>query len=124
MSIYDIWQLPQNIIGYIVSKVTKAEYRCSYGGANVYTWDRRDGISLGEHIFVPRNADTEYIKHEYGHTKQSRYLGWLYLFVIGIPSLLWAGCGKAYRKKHNVSYYVFYTEKWADKLGGVERSKQ
>lgn len=25
------------------------------------------------------------------------------------------------RKKYNISYYSFYTEKWADKLGGVER---
>lgn len=118
-----IWQLPQNIIGYIVLKVTKAKYRCHYNGASVYTWHRSDGISLGKYIFVPSNVNKDYIKHEYGHTVQSRYLGWLYLFVIGIPSIVWAGCFKSYRKKHNVSYYSFYTEKWADKLGGVERRK-
>lgn len=124
MSIHDIWQLPQNIIGYIVLKVTMNTRIRRYGCAEVYVWRRKDGISLGKYIFVPICADEDYIKHEYGHTIQSRYLGWFYLLVIGIPSLLWAGCGKAYRKKHNVSYYSFYTEKWADKLGGVERSKQ
>lgn len=119
-----IWQFPQNIIGKIVLKVTKAKYRCHYNGASVYTWHRGDGISLGRYIFVPSFADENYIKHEYGHTVQSKYLGWLYLLVIGLPSLIWAGCGDAYRKKHNVNYYDFYTEKWADKLGGVERSRQ
>lgn len=119
-----VWEFPQNLIGYIVLKVTKAKRRRAYNGAVVYVWHRSDGISLGKYIFVPSFADENYIKHEYGHTVQSRYLGWLYLFVIGIPSIVWAGCFKSYRKKHNVSYYSFYTEKWADKLGGVERSRQ
>ena len=58
--------------------------------------------------------------HEHGHARQSLYLGPFYLFVIGIPSLLWA-C--LYRKHKRGSYYAFYTEKWADKLGGVVRPK-
>lgn len=119
-----IWQFPQNLIGYIVLKVTMNAHRCNYYGAEVYIWRRKDGISLGKYIFTPFSADEDYIKHEYGHTVQSRYLGWFYLLVIGLPSLIWSGCCKAYRKKHNVSYYSFYTEKWADRLGGVERSRQ
>lgn len=58
------------------------------------------------------------INHEWGHTRQSMYLGWLYLLAIGLPSLLWAF---VYDSGWNVSYYDFYTEKWADKLGGVKR---
>lgn len=118
-----LWQLPQNIIGLIVLKVTMNAHRCSYGSAEVYTWRRQGGISLGKYIFTPICADEDYIKHEYGHYIQSKYLGWFYLLIIGLPSIIWAGCFKAYRKKHNVSYYDFYTEAWADKLGGVERSK-
>jgi hypothetical protein len=118
------WEFPQNLAGRIVLRVTKAQYQFGYNDADVFSWNRRDGISLGRYIFVPSFADDKYIRHEYGHTVQSKYLGWFYLFVIGIPSILWAGCGKAYRKKHNASYYSFYTEKWADKLGGVERSRQ
>lgn len=54
-----------------------------------------------------------------GHAKQSRLLGPLYLIVIGLPSILWAGIhGKVAPRK---SYYWFYTERWADRLGGVGR---
>ena len=63
----------------------------------------------------------QYCAHEFGHTLQSQKLGWLYLFIIGIPSIIWAGCFEGYRKKHNISYYTFYTEQWADRLGGVKR---
>jgi hypothetical protein len=89
-------------------------------------------MSLGSHIFLPRagflyydpEKETEwqqnYIKHEYGHSVQSAYLGPLYLFVIGIPSLIWAGFFDNWREKHNKSYYWFYTESWADKLGGAK----
>lgn len=118
------WEFPQNLAGRIVLRMTKAQYQFGYNDADVFRWNRRDGISLGRYIFVPSFADDNYIKHEYGHTVQSKCLGWFYLFVIGIPSILWAGCGKAYRKKHSASYYSFYTEKWADELGGVERSRQ
>ena len=51
---------------------------------------------------------------------QSRMLGWLYLFVIGIPSILWAAW---WNEGQNRSYYSFYTERWADRLGGVERDE-
>ena len=103
----NIWQLPQNLIGRLVKKIFKAEFKSTYKDANIYVWDRDDGISLGSYIFVPRYANETFIKHEYGHTLQSKKLGWLYLFVISIPSLIWAGCFEGYRRKHNVSYYSF-----------------
>ena len=59
----------------------------------------------------------ELIKHEYGHTIQSKYLGWLYLPVIALPSLIWAGFFGWYREDNGIDYYDFYTEKWANKLG-------
>ena len=49
------------------------------------------------------------------------YLGWLYLFVIGIPSLAWAILYGTIIKPSTNGYYKFYTEKWADRLGNVER---
>ena len=73
------------------------------------------GISLGEYIFLNNNRVAS-IKHEYGHSIQSKYLGPLYLLVIGIPSLLWAMFGKC-----EDAYFRFYTERWDDKLGGVDR---
>lgn len=119
-----IWELPQNIVGCMVLTFTKTIYAYSYLDANVYVWYSNKGLSLGKYIFVPVKSNLDYVKHEYGHTLQSKYLGWFYLLVIGLPSIVWAGCFKSYRKKHNISYYAFYTERWADRLGGVERSRQ
>lgn len=127
-----IWELPQNLLGYIILKATKAEHYCGHYQkgvtAEVYSWKHNGGLSLGKYIFIPFKPDTpfsygvmEYISHEHGHSIQSRYLGWFYLLVIGLPSLVWCNCFGKYRAKHNVSYYDFYTEKWADKLGGVKR---
>lgn len=117
----NIWQFPQNLVGFIVMKIMKAVYSCTCKDANIYFWHLKSGLSLGKYIFVPSTADEQFIMHEYGHSIQSKYLGWFYLLVIGLPSLIWAGCFKAYRKKHKISYYSFYTENWADKLGGVHR---
>jgi hypothetical protein len=49
----------------------------------------------------------DYIAHEYGHTLQSHKLDLVYLLVIGLPSLIWAGCFDKYREKQlsvNYSY--------------------
>lgn len=86
-----------------------------------YTWKFKSGISLGEYIIVPKGSNEMYIRHEMGHTKQSYILGWFYLLVIGIPSIVWNSCFRRYRRDHNISYYSFYTEAWADRLGGVDR---
>lgn len=115
-----IWQAPQNIVGLVFHLIygrTMARYR----GINIVVSERfPGGISLGRSIFVKRPylADPDTWNHEYGHTRQSLYLGPFYLFVVGIPSLLWAWY---WNPSRGVSYYSFYTEKWADKLGGVER---
>ena len=128
-----IWQLPQNIIGGIVLLFCKLFYginECIY-----YIWKSNKetkykyyvcknfpgGISLGNHIIVSSGRDLT-VKHEIGHQIQSKYLGPLYLFVIGIPSIVWAGLygTKLFPATPN-GYYKFYTEKWADKLAGIKR---
>ena len=130
-----IWELPQNILGAIVKKVCKAEFYATYKDAKVYCWKIYGGMSLGKYIFVPNYykfsppenmhpSILRTIKHEYGHTMQSKRLGWLYLLVIGAPSLIWAQCFEWYWTKTGKSYYDFYTESWANKLGGVERSEE
>ncbi len=120
------WELPQNALGAIVKKACKAEYCTKYKDATVYSWKFKGGMSLGKYIFVPFKRkilgywEYEYIKHEYGHTVQSKYLGWLYLLVIGASSFIWCNCFEWYRKKTGKSYYWWYTESWANKLGGVK----
>lgn len=115
-----IWQAPQNIVG-LAFRIFYSGRPALFRGVDVVV-DARfpGGISLGRTIVVkrPHLADPDTWNHEYGHTRQSLYLGPFYLFIVGIPSLLWAWYWNTSR---GVSYYSFYTEKWADKLGGVER---
>lgn len=118
-----IWQAPQNIVG-LVFRLIYGWTAILFRGVDVVVSDRfPGGISLGRTIVVKRPylANTDTWNHEYGHTRQSLYLGPFYLFVVGIPSLLWAWYWKPSR---GVSYYSFFTEKWADKLGGVVRTKK
>ena len=115
-----LWCLPQNLVGLIVKYITKAERKGSH-----YRFSVKCGsVSLGEYIFLCPDHWRNYtvLKHEHGHRVQSRMLGWLYLPFIALPSIIWAGCFEWYRQKYNVSYYWFYTEKWADKLAGIDRT--
>lgn len=115
-----IWQLPQNILGLILRVFWKLDNTVLYKDKTVRVCKGFPGnISLGDTVIVykyPYNKATwNTIKHEWGHTRQSLYLGPLYLIVIGIPSFLWA-CTYKWLKK---DYYWFYTESWANKLGGI-----
>lgn len=119
-----VWQLPQVLVGASVwlylyfLKKNKPEK----GGVGVWYWSLFSGVSLsGWFIFINARAYVSTLKHERGHAKQSLMLGWLYLLVIGIPSFAWAAA-RRYGFFIDRSYYSFYTEKWADKLGGVDRS--
>lgn len=116
-----LWQLPQTLVGLVLLmfyKPYKASTYCS--GATVYHSEKmRGGISLGEIIIVAKSSSATTICHELGHSMQSRILGPLYLFVIGLPSLLWATTRRRLFPKRD--YYSFYTEKWADKIAKIER---
>lgn len=116
------WCFPQMLLGFLVKVFTKARKVGDH-----YEWDIEVGsMSLGEYIFLcPYHYnDEETLKHEFGHTIQSRRLGWLYLLVIALPSIIWAGCFEWLREKYNISYYAFYTEKWADELAGIVRTEE
>ena len=115
-----LWCLPQNLVGLIVKHITKAKRNGDHYEFNVPF----GSVSLGEYIFLcPGHWDNEVVlRHEQGHRTQSHMLGWLYLPVIAIPSIIWAGCFEWYRQKYNVTYYSFYTEAWADKLAGINRN--
>lgn len=107
-----LWQLPQNLLGWIVYNCYKGYNICTKETCGEYvkcklSTKMKGGITIGEYIIV---SHQDILKHELGHVKQSRMLGPLYLLVIGLPSLLHAAF-------HNCKdYYHFYTEKWAEKL--------
>lgn len=111
------WQLPQNLLGLLLRVIYKGN-DIEYNGVIVRrSVKMRGGISLGKYIVISQWSTTKTVMHEYGHCKQSMYLGWLYLLLVGLPSILHATFCKC--KRH--SYYDVYPEKWADKLGGVTR---
>lgn len=96
------WQLPQNLLGALMfwwyrrnSKIFKGTFR----DIRVLYSDRmRGGLSLGEYVILPfsagwlpecswsKDADNLH-RHEWGHSWQSRLLGWLYLPFVGFQSL-------------------------------------
>ena len=118
-----LWQLPQVVVGGLVFCILLPWIAtCSkYNGSLISycTWlERGTGFSLGPFVFVASQGDANLLFHEYGHCVQSRLLGPLYFFVIGLPSLIhyiW------WSPDRGVSYFAFYTEHTADQLGGVNR---
>lgn len=126
-----LWQFPQNILGIIVIYVTKATRITSYVYDQPYyvaTEWTPFGVSLGNYIIFGKYMFPclDERMHEFGHQKQSRILGPLYLLVIGLPSLLGNIFDRIFHKKWNSVrrckwYYSLPWEKWADRLGGVER---
>lgn len=118
-----IWQFPQNLIAliyreYLNGKGVMLAIEYYKGIIIYYTKDTVGNVSLGDSIFISATASSRIVKHEWGHTRQSLILGPLYLIVIGIPSVIWASIHK--KIAPNTSYFDFFTEKWADKLGGIE----
>lgn len=132
-----IWQLPQNILGIILRIVFFFIYgepeAGEYNGIKFLYYDMcRNGISLGDQVLMGkmfRDDETDN-RHEYGHTRQSLYLGPLYLILIGLPSFI----GNIYDQcLHTVergwsyerSYWWYYNqpwERWADMLGKAGRT--
>ena len=122
VAILYLWQLPQNLLGLLLVAILRPEDIYEIDSSLLcYASRMRGGISLGRYVIVRSDlkdyrGNTE--KHELGHSRQSFYLGPLYLIVIGLPSLIWAWW---WNEGRGVSYYSFYTERWADRLGEVER---
>jgi len=118
-----MWQFPQNFLAFMLCNILG--YWSYYAGKYkekylIYSKIIPSSFSLGDYIFLTVNAGEFSIKHEYGHSIQSMYLGWFYLILIGVPSVL-----------HNIAiriarlfnfewnYYSFFTERSANELGGV-----
>lgn len=120
------WGALQSLAGfllYLYCRIRQGEaIRSMYQGSICTCWRSKNGISLGLFIFA---ADDEMKKHEYGHTLQSLLLGPLYLLVIGLPSFIWANLPyfQQLRKKKNIDYYSFWTERWANHLADCFEKK-
>lgn len=128
------WGFLQTVLGLFVFLAHRKDRHYFHHGAVITEWEAPSSVSLGMFVFVTKKPyfyeklKDEYtmdelsrrlLVHEYGHTVQSLILGPLYLIVMGIPSTLWGflpSCAKK-RKEENVSYFSFFTERWANSLG-------
>ena len=117
-----IWQLPQHIVaiiyfGYLVMMCKDLGVDSRYKQAIVIPCIMRGAVTLGNYVFVGLNSEyRKTVKHELGHTIQSKILGPLYLIVIGIPSITYCGLRRLFPSLRKKNYYNFYTEKWANNL--------
>lgn len=117
-----IWQLPQNLVA-LVYRLILSKERKVLKQRNASFWvapTMSGGVSLGNYVFISERSKViePVYDHEFGHCIQSRILGPFYLPIVGLCSgihcLLYDGVG---------NYYDFWTERWANKLGGIEGYK-
>lgn len=117
-----IWQLPQNIFGIAYMIILRGEKKMmSQRNTSFYIAPTLSGgISLGNYIFISKDkAYSEPVfDHEFGHCIQSRILGPLYLPIVGICSGIHC---LTYSGRNN--YYEYWTERWANNLGGIKGYK-
>jgi hypothetical protein len=132
-SLLFLWELPQNLLGLGVL-AAQAAARNVRGVA----FERErvmieigsfSPVSLGLFVFFS-HEDNHYVPvgpenrdHEYGHSFQSRWLGPLYLPIVGVSSELRVAYAIGYRHvagRRWLGYYDGFPERWADELGGVD----
>jgi len=129
-----LWEAPQSLLGLLnlgvqhaLGNVERTERRHD----RVFVKLRGAGaVSLGYYVFWS-TADTRFVRvnpdndlHEWGHARQSRLLGPLYLLVVGVPSslrALYAAAQWPFTRRPWEGYYDGFPESWADRLGGVRR---
>lgn len=137
-ALYCIWQFTwgflQSLLGLLNFLIHIKDKHYFYHGAVITEWKNKSSVSLGMFVFVTsepyfyEKLKSDYTKdelsyrllvHEYGHTIQSPILGPLYLIVIGIPSTLWGFLPytNRMRREKKISYFSFFTERWANELG-------
>ena len=117
-----IWELPQDILGRVVARGCRHLH--TFNGRKIYEISDCEGMSLGHYIFVNSKCpEGNLLRHEYGHCIQSRILGWLYLPVVGLSSLLWYRYFTAYRTgSPDSDYYRFWVEAWANRLSARRKA--
>lgn len=131
-----LWELPQNLLGaatLAVARVTGQVRATERTKGRLFVEVSGFAISLGWFVFWSGETTTRWFHidgavrdHEYGHTFQSRWLGPLYLPVVGVPSVLRNVYAVAYREitgERWRGYFDGFPERWADQLGGVDRER-
>ena len=117
------WGILQTLAGGVMFLVLIRRKHFIYRGCVVTEWKRPQSASVGSFVFLSDSLSGQFrndvLIHEYGHTIQSMILGPLYLPVISLPSAIWCMVPQfgRMRQEKGISYYSFYTERWANALG-------
>ncbi|MGM0366902.1 MAG: hypothetical protein ACQEP5_10285 [Actinomycetota bacterium] len=122
-----IWEIPQLLAAFVLYLVLRKNIAgaLNYKECRVYLVKNfKGGISLSWLIFLDsRQDDMKNIAHEYGHSLQSLYLGWLYLAVVGLPSIIRSIVWKKYDLDPK-KYFRAFPEAWAERLGKSDLEKK
>ena len=135
------WGFLQTLLGFVIFLLHINCCHFVFHGAVVTKWHGKSSVSLGLFVFITNEPyfaekfegeiskevlSERLLVHEYGHTIQSLILGPLYLLVMGIPSTLWGFLPNPAkkRKEEKISYFSFFTEKWANNLGEKVTGKE
>jgi len=125
------WELPQTLVALLFLLLFRTE---GITGNNriwrVHFNKYLTCASLGEFLFFgDRYIGTPYwdetVRHETGHSVQSRLFGPLYLILIGLPSCIWNVLSRMNNKAGRWFSRHYYDTPWehgADLLGKVIRS--
>lgn len=130
------WEAPQTVLGAAMLGAEASRKRIvgiEIENGRLVVESKGTGISLGHIVFWSRedsrwhDLDLRNRAHELGHCKQSQLFGWLYLPLIGLPSISRAAYALVFREltgRQWTRYYEGFPENWADRLGGVIREKE
>ena len=132
-----VWERPQLWTGYLFAQwrniVGRVERVDTLEGVTFVTgrhWVPRAyaGVSLGcfANMWVSGSIGDDFeqyaqhspfniFRHEYGHTVDSQLWGWLYLPVVGLPSLISQALGLSPKAHHR--HDDFWAERRADRFG-------
>ena len=134
------WGFPQTAAGAVLflhHRNRPGVQHFRWHGSSVTVWKSPASVSLGKFIFLTDDplyyyphlrgkisrdeALKQLLVHEYGHTIQSLALGPLYLFAVGLPSMLWSRLPRMQkrRRERKISYYSAPFERGANRLGEI-----
>lgn len=132
-----VWELPQTGVGYLVTQwrnICGGVQRVDFMHGTLFATGRNrrphaySGISIGcfVNMWLPKDIDGDFeefarrcpydmYRHEFGHSVDSRRWGWLYLPLVGLPSVVSEIMELTGSSRHR--HQDFWTERRADRLG-------
>lgn len=119
-----LWQLPQILVGRCAVAIMLPFASRKGEEVTYYYTDKLKGgraVTLGDVVLMAEyyytRPESEVHRHEAGHAIQSKILGWLYLPIVGLCSVIHA---IFHKDEYGHDYREFWTEKWADKLAKIK----